>query len=236
MVGEQFQGFVLHKRDYRETSFLVDLFTLELGKVSAVAKGVRGSKSDKKSLLQGFQPLLMSLSGKHELRNLNQIEGAASMFSLRAKGLFSAMYVNELLNRLLPKEVPHPELYAMYVECLKGLQQSVQVEPQLRLFECCLLEDLGYGIDLTQEFDTGVQVQAEQEYCFVLEQGIQRSSVGQPHYNRFSGRALLEMQAQQWTQASLHCAKSINRMAISHLLGHKPLKSRELFRQAWQQN
>ena len=50
MLPEQLTGFVLHRRSYRETSYLTDLFTLELGKVSAVARGVRGNKGDKKSL------------------------------------------------------------------------------------------------------------------------------------------------------------------------------------------
>ena len=82
MAPEQLTGFLLHKRSYRETSYLTDLFTLELGKVSAVARGVRGNKSDKKSLLQSFQPLFLSVSGKHELRNLNQLESAGAMLNL----------------------------------------------------------------------------------------------------------------------------------------------------------
>lgn len=241
MSAEYLNGFVLHKRAYRETSFLVDLFTLEWGKVSAVVKGVRGNKGDKKSLLQGFQPLLLSLSGRHELRNLNQLEAAGSMFRLAANSLFSAMYINELLNRLLPKEVPHPELYTVYIECLQALQQHVDLElvtleSHLRQFESCLLQDLGYGVDLNYEYDTGREVLPKHNYRFVLEQGIQRVFQTKQSCNYFTGEALIQMQSSEWTKASLHCAKSINRMAISHLLGRKPLKSRELFRQSWQQH
>ena len=236
MIPEQLTGFLLHRRSYRETSYLSDLFTLELGKVSAVARGVRGNKGDKKSLLQSFQPLLLSISGKHELRNLNQLESAGSMLKLVGHQLFSAMYLNELLNRLLPKEVPHPELFVAYQQSLNWLANNGDIEPCLRQFELLLLDDMGYGIDLTQEYENGHTVEADVEYCLVLENGIRRIDNNAKGSNRFSGEALLQVSHNVWTPQSLQCAKRITRMALSPLLGHKPLKSRELFQQTWMTN
>ena len=233
MVPEQLTGFLLHRRPYRETSYLTDLFTLELGKVSAVARGVRGNKGDKKSLLQSFQPLLLSVSGKHELRNLNQLESAGSMLNLVGHQLFSAMYLNELLNRLLPKEVPHPELFLSYQQSLENLASGGHIEPCLRQFELLLLHDMGYGIDLTQEYESGQTVEPNVDYCLVLENGIRRIDDRAKGTNRFSGEALLQVSNHVWTANSLQCAKRITRMALSGLLGRKPLKSRELFQQTW---
>ncbi|WP_293748123.1 DNA repair protein RecO [uncultured Paraglaciecola sp.] len=233
MVPEQLTGFLLHRRSYRETSYLTDLFTLELGKVSAVARGVRGNKGDKKSLLQSFQPLLLSVTGKHELRNLNQLESAGSMLQLVGHQLFSAMYLNELLNRLLPKEVPHPELFQSYQQSLNWLANNGDIEPCLRQFELLLLEDMGYGIDLTQEYENGQPVEANVDYCLILENGIKRIDHLAQGTNRFSGDALLQVSNNIWTPSSLQCAKRITRMALSPLLGRKPLKSRELFQQTW---
>lgn len=233
MVPEQLTGFLLHRRSYRETSYLTDLFTLELGKVSAVARGVRGNKGDKKSLLQSFQPLLLSVTGKHELRNLNQLESAGSMLQLVGHQLFSAMYLNELLNRLLPKEVPHPELFQSYQQSLNWLANDGDIEPCLRQFELLLLEDMGYGIDLIQEYENGQPVEANVDYCLILENGIKRIDHLAQGTNRFSGDALLQVSNNIWTPSSLQCAKRITRMALSPLLGRKPLKSRELFQQTW---
>jgi len=241
LVPEQLTGFLLHRRSYRETSYLTDLFTFELGKVSAVARGVRGNKGDKKSLLQSFQPLLLSVSGKHELRNLNQLESTGSMLQLVGHQLFSAMYLNELLNRLLPKEVPHPELFLSYQQSLNWLASGGDIEPCLRQFELLLLDDMGYGIDLTQEYESGLSVEPNVDYCLVLENGIRRIDVSEQGEqglnpqgsNRFSGEALLQVSHHVWTPNSLQCAKRITRMALSGLLGRKPLKSRELFQQTW---
>ena len=241
MVPEQLTGFLLHRRLYRETSYLTDLFTLELGKVSAVARGVRGNKGDKKSLLQAFQPLLLTISGKHELRYLNQLEATGSMLQLVGHQLFSAMYLNELLNRVLPKEVPHPEIFLSYQQSLKWLAAGGDIEPCLREFELLLLEDMGYGIDLTQEYATGQTVELDVDYCLVPENGMQRidahaQGTDPKGNNRFSGAALLQVSNHVWTANSLQCAKRITRMALLPLLGRKPLKSRELFQQTWKAN
>lgn len=233
MVSEPLTGFLLHRRSYRETSYLTDLFTLELGKISAVARGVRGNKGDKKSLLQSFQLLLLSVSGRHELRNLNQLESAGPMLQLVGHQLFSAMYLNELLNRVLPKEVPHPELFLSYQQSLHWLSSGGDIEPCLRQFELLLLEDMGYGIDLSQEYESGQSIEADIDYCFVLENGIRRIDENAQGSNRFSGKALLQVSDNIWTRSSLQCAKRITRMALSPLLGQKPLKSRELFQQTW---
>lgn len=233
MVPDQLTGFLLHRRLYRETSYLTDLFTLELGKVSAVARGVRGNKSDKKSLLQSFQPLLLTISGRHELRNLNQLESAGSMLKLVGHQLFSAMYLNELLNRVLPKEVPHPELFISYQQSLNWLANDGDIEPCLREFELLLLEDMGYGIDFTQEYESGQTVEPDLDYCLVIENGMRRIDDKAKGGNRFSGQSLLQMSQNIWTPDSLQCAKRMTRMALLPLLGRKPLKSRELFQQTW---
>ena len=230
MPSEQLNGFLLHRRPYRETSYLVDLFTLELGKIRAIVKGVRASKSDKKSALQAFQPLLLSLSGRHELKNLSQLETTAPMLPLVGKSLFSAMYVNEVLNRLLAAEIPHPELYVRYQECLGLLAHDAEIEPTLRQFELGLLDDLGYGLELNQECQHGEPLDPDSFYTFIHEHGLELAIKQHPSANCFKGDVLLQVSQLDWNHSSLNCAKRITRLALFQLLGSKPLKSRELFR------
>ncbi|MFT4941374.1 MAG: DNA repair protein RecO (recombination protein O) [Paraglaciecola sp.] len=230
MPSEQINGFVLHRRPYRETSYLVDLFTLEWGKIRAIVKGVRATKSDKRSALQAFQPLLLTLSGRHELKNLSQLETTAPMLPLAGKSLFSAMYINEVLNRLLAAEIPHPELYIRYQECLRLLAHNPEIEPTLRQFELGLLDDLGYGLELNQEYQHGKPLDPDSFYTFIHEHGLQRVVQQNPSTNSFKGAILLQVSQLDWNHSSLNCAKQITRLALFQLLGSKPLKSRELFR------
>ena len=63
-------AFLLHQRPYRETSLLLEVFSLEYGRLGLVARGVRRSKAGLRALLQPFRPLLLSWSGRGELMSL----------------------------------------------------------------------------------------------------------------------------------------------------------------------
>jgi len=225
----ELQGFILHRRPYRETSYLVDCFSLEYGLVSFVAKGVRQAKSTSKSLLQPFQLLDLHLYGRHELKNLKQVEVQQKSISLTSTALFSAMYLNELLSRLLPKELPVTELFLHYQQTLVWLEQHQQVEVGLRQFELKLLEELGYGLDFSCEWQNQQPLEAELYYTFLPEQGFQLLPQASPHKYCFRGAELMDVAAGHWHKRSLMVAKKLVRSAINPLLGNKPLKSRELF-------
>lgn len=231
MAIEQLNGFLLHRRAYRETSYLVSIFTQERGKVSAVVRGVRGTKSDKKSLLQPFQALLINVSGKHELKNLQQVESSGPRLGLAAKALFSAMYLNEVLNRLLAVEIPQPEIFDLYQHSLHALTAGGEIEPILRQFELGLLDELGYGLDLAHDSDTGELLLCDSYYQLIPEQGLRAVTTTLSSPYCFSGQVLQQVASEQWDSNSLHCAKRITRSALAQLLGSKPLTSRELFKQ-----
>ena len=63
-------AFLLHKRPYRETSALVELLTLEHGRVRAVAQGVQRPGSRSRGRLQPFTPLHVTWVGEGELKRL----------------------------------------------------------------------------------------------------------------------------------------------------------------------
>ena len=231
MKLDNLHAVVLHRRPYRETSYLVDFFTRELGKVSAVCKGVRSSKSEKKSLLQPFQTLTIGLFGKHELKNLGQLEADQTRYALIGPRMFSAMYLNELLNRTLPLEIPCQGIYDLYLASLLRLLTDEGIEPILREFELHLLGELGYAIDWHTEWRTGEGISAAQHYTFVAQHGLQRLAEGQQSKHCFLGENLIKIANNQWDKSSLQAAKRIARLAFLPLLGDKPLKSRELFQQ-----
>lgn len=229
MSSSILSGFILHRRPYRETSFLLDIFTLELGLVSAIGKGIRGSKNDKKSLLQPFQALQITLAGKHELKNLQMVESLEPRMNLLGSHLFSAMYLNELLSRLLASDIPQPDLYKLYQATLLSLTEQQTIEPLLREFELFLLNDLGYGVDFSSDSENSIGLEPEAHYAFVTEQGFVKLKQSYGGNNCFKGQMLIDVMNVNWTPESLRCAKQVTRLALAPLLGSKPLKSKELF-------
>ena len=114
-------AYVLHRRAYRETSFLVELFALEYGRLTVIARGARKTKSAIQGLLQPFIPLLVSWSGKTELLTLTHVEANGAIKFLRGECLFAGFYLNELLMCLLQKWDSHHQLYTVYENTLCGI-------------------------------------------------------------------------------------------------------------------
>ena len=104
-------AWVLHSQPFQNTSLLVDFFSLEHGRLRAVAKGARRPTAKNKALLQVFQPLLISLAGRHDLKTLTAVEVSHGGTGLQGSRLFSGLYLNELLVRLLLPHEAHPDLY-----------------------------------------------------------------------------------------------------------------------------
>ena len=77
-------AFVLHQRPYRNTSLIVDFFTEDYGRVTALAQSARGPKSRFRGQLQLFTPMLISWSGTNELVYLNQLELAGVPLRLQS--------------------------------------------------------------------------------------------------------------------------------------------------------
>jgi DNA repair protein RecO (recombination protein O) len=228
MVNPWLNAYVLHRRPYRETSFIVDFFSLELGRVSAVARGVRSAKSDRRSLLQPFQALRVQLSGKSDLKNLTQLEGNGSLRMLTGNALYCALYVNEITNRVLPAGVEAAELYGAYATAVAALQQDeTGAECILRQYELALLQELGVMPDFTADAGSGAAIEPSFHYELVTELGF--CQVKQASRFTFTGDELNMLAEQHFSPSGLKAAKRLCRLALHPFVGDKPLKSRELF-------
>ena len=122
-------AFVLHTFAYRETSVIVEAITAEYGRVAMVARGARRPRSELRGLLQGFQPLLLSWSGQHELKTLLHAEWRGGLPRVGGSALVCGFYLNELLLKLLPREDPHPRLFASYEAALADLAAGGEQAP-----------------------------------------------------------------------------------------------------------
>ncbi|AWL11014.1 DNA repair protein RecO [Saliniradius amylolyticus] len=222
------QGFVLHRRPYRETSFLVDLLTEQWGKVRVMARGQRNRKNGGSHLLQPFRLLQMGLAGRGELKQLRTVEAAELAYPLQGRALFSALYLNELLTRLLQAELPVPELFSAYRQSLVTLvKQPDELEPILRNYELLLLNELGYAPDFQHHANGEILV--DDYYRYDEDEGFTPVAAGSNARGLFRGQDLLAIGERHWHPDTLRAAKRLNRLALQPLLGSKPLKSRELF-------
>ena len=223
MLAPSQPAYVLHSRAYRESSALVDFLTPQ-GRLRAVMRGARGKAG---SLARPFIPLEAEFRGRGELKNVSRLEAAGIPNLLMGEALFSGLYLNELLIRVLPAEDPHPAIFQHYALTVLALAEGRAIEPLLRSFEWRLLDELGYGFAL--DLDSQGQAIAEQGlYRLHAETGL--VPVGQLQPGIFQGGELLAMAAADWAvPGALAAAKRLMRQALAPHLGGRPLVSRELF-------
>lgn len=229
-------AYILHKRPFRDSSQILDVFTREHGRLSLMSRGSRGAKSKTGSALQIFRPLLLSWQGRGEMPFLNNAEIADLRApSLSGKPLLSAMYINELLVYLLHKNDVHADVFDRYHACLYALDSAANIEITLRMFEKDLLQYLGFGINLVSDADTGQAVEAGRHYAYFFEHGPV-SCDGNRHTRAnpvVSGESLIAFEQNQLEIGSQsNEIKALMRYILSAHLGHKKLKSRELFRKS----
>ncbi len=140
-------AYMLHSVPWRETSLLIQVFSRDHGIVALVAKGAKRPYSSLRTILAGFQPLLLSWSGAGEVKTLTRADNAG-LRPLSGRALMSAWYMNELLLHLLPREDPHPTLFEAYDDALIQLAAGAGAASALRRFEWVLLHETGYGLDM----------------------------------------------------------------------------------------
>lgn len=227
-------AFVIHSRPYRETSLLVDFFTANFGRIAGVVRGARRSHK-RRLIIQPYTPLQITWSGRSELKTIRSIEMTTSNLSVTGGSLYSAMYLNELLYRLLRSEEPVPELFASYMNCLETVAADYALQEQeraLRRFELEMFGVLGYGVSFSLDADSGSTIQSDRAYQYRLGQGFCRVDDQSSVDGVVSGYLLQTISSDSWTRESLHYLKKINRQIIEHLLDGKPLNSRQLFIQS----
>lgn len=144
--------YILHRRAYRETSLLLDVFSYQHGKISILAKGAYKARSAQSAQLQPFQPLLIDWVGRSSLKTLSKAEAPRPALQFSGMNLYAAMYINELLYKLLQEEQPAHQLFEAYVGALDALSSSSSIDNALRVFEAKLLRALGLLPDLVVDW------------------------------------------------------------------------------------
>ncbi|MBL8311686.1 MAG: DNA repair protein RecO [Burkholderiales bacterium] len=160
------RAFVLHSYAYSESSVIVDLFTLDNGRMAAIAKGAKRPASNLRGALLSLQPLEVIFSGRGEVKTLTQAQWLPGQPWLTGRALMCGMYLNELIIKLLPREDPHPELFERYAAALLTLAASDEHSAILREFETSLLAEMGYGLQLDHDVKSGQPISGDTLYRY----------------------------------------------------------------------
>lgn len=253
MRNEALVGYLLHQRPYQEKRALYYLFSQQHGVIHGVGK--KGAPL--------FMPLQLFATGKRDLKTFSQIN-IASQDTTQADGVqkdskpavleavpysnisgqhqYAALYINEILWRLLPTEDPMPVLWQHYQISLQQLKQPLndsELRLCLRQFEQYLFTELGFTLTLTHD-NVEDPIESDCTYRFLPDVGLlpvlvhneeSEHLASESGQTVFKGADIIEMARVGITDQTLSHWSKLHRHLIDHLLDYQPLQSRLLWQQ-----
>jgi len=145
-------ALVIRTVDFSESSRVVTLYTRELGKVGALAKGAKRLRSQ---FLCALDLLCLSrivlIRKRAEILDLlteAQLERGFAPRRDNLDVLLAGHVVAELLSALTEQYDPHPKLFDLSVQTLGDLERGGPIGLLLRRYELAVLRLIGHGLRL----------------------------------------------------------------------------------------
>ena len=253
MRNEALIGYLLHQRPYQEKRALYYLFSQQHGVIHGIGK--KGAPL--------FMPLQLFATGKRDLKTFSQIniasqhttqtgiakdDGIATVVetlpyeNITGQHQYAALYLNEILWRLLSTEDPMPVLWRHYQDSLSQLRRPLSANELrlcLRQFEQHLFNELGFSLMLTHDSVENI-IQPDDSYRFLPDVGlvpVLQNDIQTEHLDNtmgqifFKGTDIIAMMQLGITDKTLNNWLKMHRQLIDHLLDYQPLQSRLLWQQ-----
>lgn len=200
------RGIVLKELPIGENDKRITLFTKEMGKVNAFAKGARKQKS---KLLSGSQmfaysDIILSQSGAYTL--IKQIELIEFFYDIRTdiEKLACSMYIMELLEYVSVEQEAHEELLLLSLKTLKHIEKGyMPLKLIINIYEMKLLCLCGFTPEVNR---CSICHQEATYYYFSTEAG----GLVCQQCNRFKTKPILH-------KGSLYALRHIVESSISEL-------------------
>ena len=245
MRNQLLTGYILHQKPYGESRSLIYLFSQQYGVVHGIGK----------KNLPLFVPIQFFGNGNNSLKTFSQSQLLQNHITLTGQGLFAGMYLNEILQKLLPIEEPVAEIWQAYEHCITKIaslfgqedaqQDMTRLKWYLRCFENVLFEQLGYSFDFEKDA-LGEAITSSQRYQYQLQNGFVAMLALDKAETAITGEQLMvwhqalqddaifmQMMAQDFaaTKQLVNLVGIMHRNLIDSLLNYQTLQSRELWQQ-----
>jgi DNA repair protein RecO (recombination protein O) len=148
----QTEAIIIKKTKLGEADRILTLYTPYLGKIQAVAKGVRRPRSKLSGHLELLTHSIVSLARGRNLDTITGSQTINSFLPLKSDLWLTscALYVIELINQFTADHVENQPLFQLVLETMEHLCQAGDKELALRYFELQLLDKVGYRPQLQQ--------------------------------------------------------------------------------------
>lgn len=122
-------GYILSRRNLKDSDRIITIFTLEYGKISLIAKGIKKPKAKLQSQLEPLAEVRFRYLGSGAIPILvgAQALSANQYFSVDMDRRISALFISEIMDLISIEGQPNKELYSLYKTCLLDLLETKKV-------------------------------------------------------------------------------------------------------------
>jgi len=142
----QTEAIIIKKVKLGEADRILTLYTLERGKIEAVARGIRKAQSKMAGHLELLTHSMVTLARGRTLDTIIGSQTINGFYDLKNNLWLSScgLYVSELINQFNAEHVENKSLFYLFLDTLKQLGDTNNSLIIIRHFEMQLLELSGY--------------------------------------------------------------------------------------------
>lgn len=167
---KQVEGIVLKTRDYGETHKIITIFTKQMGKLTAIARGANKPKSKLSSLSQVFirgEFLIYVTKGLSTLQQGDIIKSHRHIRENIEKTAY-ASYIIELTDKLLEQSEPDPFIYDQLCQTLDWINEKELFMIPVMMYEMKMYKKGGFAPIVDQCVNCGKK---EHPFVFSIQEG-----------------------------------------------------------------
>jgi DNA repair protein RecO (recombination protein O) len=167
-------AIVLRQRKLGDADKILTLFSASDGKIDAVVKGVRRTKSRMAGHVEPLTHANFQLAKGKSLDIVTQVETIEPFQALRddLERMSRALYACELLDKFTETHEPNFELYRLLLDTLRRLETRDDYEIAVRFYEMAMLDAMGYRPELEECVICRTRLKAETNYWTAAGGGV----------------------------------------------------------------
>ena len=160
------EAVVISHRDFGEADRFIRLFSRELGKIDAIAKGVRKAGSRKAAHLEPFTHVALVLARGQSAWIITQADMLTAFNAIRddLRKTAQAAYVVELADRLTAQDQADSTVFRLVLETLRRLDKLADPFNALCHYELQLLNLTGFRPEFFKCVGCGREIQPQDQY------------------------------------------------------------------------
>jgi DNA repair protein RecO (recombination protein O) len=167
------EAVVITHKDFGEADRLIRLFSLEHGKLSALAKGARKIRSRKAAHIEPFTYAVLVLARGQSFWIITQADTKDAYPNIRENLIktVKAAYILELADQLTGDEQPEPGIFHLITDTMKRIDKLQDPFNAVLNFELRLLDLTGFRPDLFHCVGCHKEIQPQDQYFSTLQGG-----------------------------------------------------------------